>query len=374
MSFWFVILLAVSGGVYALTMAWIWRGIGRRQTTTCEDIPSVSVIVAARDEADSIGDCVRALQEQDYGGDFEIVIVDDGSRDDTAEVAASAVVQTAGASAPARVQILDAPTDRAYRCPKKSALAHGIAATGGDLLLFTDADCRPPVSWMRATVGAFSPPVGLVAGFAFDADRSSWWRRLLALENLGVAAVGAGSIGMGNPLSCTGRNLAYRRRVYDEAGGFTAIGHLIGGDDVYFARLVAARTDWGIVYNMAAEAAVPSNGAKQGTDLIHQKLRHAGKAGHYGGRALALAGTVYLFHLLIGVGLVAGVAGWRPGWWALVAIGVKTALDAAVLGAFGRRFPGLIALIYLPLLELLYVPYVLFFTVAGRLGWFRWKR
>ena len=66
-------------------------------------------------------------------------------------------------------------------------------------------------------------------------------QRVLSVENSAVGALRAGSFAQRCPLSCTGRNLAYRKSVYDAVGGFAPIGHMLGGDDVYFMRLVAKR-------------------------------------------------------------------------------------------------------------------------------------
>ncbi len=352
-------LLLGAGGVYLGAILWLWAGVGRRPRPGGGQ-PRVSVVVAARNEAENIRACLEALRAQDYQGEWEVVVVDDRSTDQTARVVA--------AHAWERVKLVRAPEERSFRCPKKSALAQGIASSFGEVLLFTDADCLPPPQWVRATAGLFTEGVGLVAGHAFPAAGPGLRHQVLALDNLAVGALGAGSIGMGAPLSCTGRNLAYCRQVYQEVGGFTSIGHLVGGDDVYFLRLVA-RTKWKVVYNPVPIACAPG---PEGWRVLQQKLRHASKAGHYQGPALALAGAVYLFHLLLLIGLVQLARGQVHevffGVW-----GARCLADLALLGRFAPRPQERRLLVFLPLLELLYIPYVLVFSVVGRLGWFRWK-
>ena len=359
---WF---LVGSGGVYLTAILWLLAGLCRRAPAVVADQPRVSVIVAARNEAETIGSCLQALQQQDYPGQVEIVVVDDRSEDGT-----GARVREQGGD---QVKLVRAREELLFKCPKKSALAQGIAASSGELLLFTDADCQPPSGWVRAMVAHFAVDVGLVAGYAFPRSPRGWWPRLLALDNLAIGALSAGSIGMGHLLACTGRNLAYRRQVYEEVGGFGAIGHLIGGDDVYFARLVASRTNWKIVYNRDPEAAVPGDsGPASWRDMVQQKLRHAAKAGHYRGGALGLAGAVYGFHLALLAGLVQMVI-W--GQWNGLLLGVwggRWVVDFMLLWVFARRCERG-RLVFLPFLELCYIPYVLIFTAIGRLGWFRWK-
>ncbi|MBI2502775.1 MAG: glycosyltransferase [Candidatus Latescibacteria bacterium] len=358
---WFEVLLLVSGGVYLAVLLWLNAGLRRHLTTLAEGWPRVSVVVAARDEEAQIGACLDALQAQDYEGEWEVVVVDDRSTDQTARSVAKRSWD--------RLRLVHAPRELRFRCPKKSALAAGIAASQGELLLFTDADCQPPPEWVRNTVRLFAPGVGMVAGHAFPQPVRGLRQGLLALDNLAVGALGAGSMGMGTPLSCTGRNLAYRLQVYEQLGGFSAIGHLIGGDDVYFMRLVSS-TPWRIVYNPCQVQCSP--GPQAWKAILQQKLRHASKAGNYQGPARGLAGAVYLFHLLLLVGVAKLASGQADllflGVWALRWLADLALLYRFAPGARERRL-----LRHLPFLEVLYIPYVLVFTALGRLGWFRWK-
>ena len=94
--------------------------------------PPVTIVIPARDEAASIGRCLRSLLTQDYPGTLHIIVVDDGSRDGTAEIA----------------QAIDDPRltliTGAERPPgwsgKLWALQQGIAASTTDLMLLCDAD------------------------------------------------------------------------------------------------------------------------------------------------------------------------------------------------------------------------------------------
>ena len=363
----FDLLLVGCGGVYLAGVCWLLLGLGRNLSGSAARTPGVTVVVAARNEAASIGPCLRALREQEYGGPLEIIVVDDRSDDGTGQQ----VLECAGGN----VKLVEASPELRFACPKKSALAQGIEASSGELLLFTDADCRPGPNWVRSTAALFDEEVGLATGKARPETPRLFRHRLLALDSLAIGALAAGSIGMGRPLACTGRNLAYRRRVYDQVGGFAAIGHLVGGDDVYFARLVTAATDWKTAYNRAPDGVVWCDpGPASWGGLVQQKLRHAAKAGHYKGAALGLAGAVYLFHLALFVGLVQLVAGGPGNALVLAVWGIRWAVDLALLWRFAASRCERKSIAYLPFLELCYIPYVLVFPVLGGLGLFRWKR
>ena len=359
--------LLLSGAIYVGSVLWLWRGLSGRRPgpALVDDRPSVSAIVAARDEEATLPDCLDALARQDYQGAFEVIVVDDRSRDRTWDIIAAKA-----ATWPALKGVQAAPDGR-FKCPKKSALAEGIAASSGEILLFTDADCRPPTDWVSSMVAHFAPEVGLVAGYARPDPVSGVLAKILAVDNIGVGALGAGSFGMGYPLSCTGRNLGYRRQVYDELGGFAQIGHLIGGDDVYFMRLLSGQGRWAMAFNRRAVVLSQAPPAKL-TDAIQQKLRHAAKGGHYKGHAFYLAVGVYLFHGFLAWGLVQML--WTQSWdgWVAAVWFMRWAVDFLLLKRMA--VPGEHShLCYLPLVEVLYIPYVLIFTVVGRWGWFRWK-
>jgi len=354
-------LLLLTGGVYLGALVWLNLGLRRAGPAPLLDLPSVSVVVAARNEEASIGACLGALRSQEYPGEWEVVVVDDRSSDGTAQLVA--------ASGWPGLQLVAAPSQPQYRCPKKSALAAGISHSRGELLLFTDADCQPPADWISNTVRLFGPGVGLVIGHAFPRPIRGLGQRLLALDNLAIGALGAGSAGWGRALSCTGRNLAYRRQVYEEVGGFSRIGHLVGGDDVYFMRLVGG-TAWAVVPNPIQVDCDPPPASWRG--VLHQKLRHAAKAGHYRGPALLLGAGVYLFHLLLSLGVLHLLLGGGSALFLVVWL-AKGLADLALLARYARRPAERGLLWLLPILELVYIPYVLCFTLAGRLGWFRWK-
>ncbi len=378
--------LAATGSVYLIAITWLhgglwraWRERRRRAmaggVASVASPKSVSVIVAARDEEASLPSCLRALRGQEYEGAVEVIVVDDRSRDDTAKV-----VRQLALDWPALrlVQV----TEQKLHCPKKNALAHGIEHSCGELLLFTDADCVPSPQWVGSTVGAFDEGVGMVAGYAAAQTGRRWIHKLLSLDNLAVAAMGAGSMGMGAPLSCSGRNLAFRRRVYDEVGGYTSVGHLVGGDDVYMMRLIRRGTRWAIAYNADPDAAVMSDaGSGAAVDVIHQKLRHASKASRYGGPARLLGICIYLFHLSILVGLymlgtsVASGAGTAGGVVVITVWSLRWLADGSLLWHFAARFTrdGRPLLRFLPVFEIAYLPYVLLGVPLGGLGLFRWK-
>ena len=103
----------------------------------------ISVIIPAFNAAHTIGECVQAVRNQTLPSDeFEIIVVDDGSSDDTA-----AIAWQAGA------EVIEQKRGR-----QAAARNTGINAAEGDIVCFTDADCFPAPNWLEELVRPFQDP------------------------------------------------------------------------------------------------------------------------------------------------------------------------------------------------------------------------
>ena len=360
-------MIGISGGIYCFSVLALAFGMSRLKQGKASHGPFVSVVVATRDEEDRIGWCLEGLIAQDYPADrFEVIVVDDRSVDRTLEIARRYEgLQSC-------VQVLQVK-EQGYFCRKKNALALGISRSRGEILLTTDSDCRPGPGWLAGMVRHFNPDVGMVAGHSPPESQRGLTYGVLALEALAKAGLAAGSIGVGVPLSCTGRNLAYRRSAFEAVGGFDRVGHIIGGDDVLLMRMIATDTPWKICYATESETIVPTApGSISPTDLYHQKARHASKARHYGGPIFYLAGAIYMFHLLLLAGIPPAI--FLSGILTPVGIGMtaKCAVDLAFLFQAKRLMGSSRTLRYFPLLEAVYIPYVVVFSILGGLKKFKW--
>lgn len=172
--------------------------------------PSVTIVVPARDAGTTIGVQVAALGRQEYDGDWEVVVVDDGSRDATARVALAAVV-----GAPVRVL-------HTQPAGANGARNIGARAGEGDLILFCDADDLVGDGWVRAMVAALEQAP--MVGGAVEHTRL----------NPGISSpTGPGRDRLPGqhaflpfPL---GANCGIRRWLFDQLGGFD---EGLGGDEV----------------------------------------------------------------------------------------------------------------------------------------------
>ncbi len=131
-------------------------------------MPEYSIVIPAYQAADIIAECVRALGEQTVTrARYEIIVVDDGSTDDTAEVA-----REAGADV-----VLTIP----HGGPSAARNA-GIDAARGSLVLFTDADCIPAPDWVEQMTAPFADAEVMGAKGSYRSRQQSLVARLVQLE------------------------------------------------------------------------------------------------------------------------------------------------------------------------------------------------
>ena len=279
----FDILLGFLIAYYALVVLALIVGIRRLRHPGFEGKPLVSVIVAARNEETHIEGLLNCLVHQDYPK-YEIIIVNDRSSDRT-----SLIVEQFQQQYP-NIRRFDITSPSQDMPSKKHALAQGIAGSEGEILMFTDADCLPPSTWVSTIIQGFEPDVGLVAGYSpYSIQQQSLASRqsLLAsilnnfiqYEEFKGATWSAGSIGLNRGWLCTGRSLAYRRSVYNEVGGFENIKHSVSGDDDLFLQMVRRNTAWKMRYVTSPGSYVPTYPPLSFGEFVKQRIRHfsAGK-------------------------------------------------------------------------------------------------
>ena len=183
---------------------------------TRSDIPTVAIVIPARNEADYVSRCLEALARQDYPADhMQIILSDNGSTDSTAEIARAH-----------GINVLLHPQGRVGAVRNS-----GARATNSQILAFVDADCVTRTDWLSAAVTALANPGVGATGGGYLADlRGTWvqraWAPTVPGPTIEVAALPGGSI-------------VVRRELFSALGGFNE--QLSAGEDDDFCRRVRDR-------------------------------------------------------------------------------------------------------------------------------------
>jgi cellulose synthase/poly-beta-1,6-N-acetylglucosamine synthase-like glycosyltransferase len=283
-------LLQIVAVWYAMLRAVLGWGVTRRQPTSSEQ-PLVSVLVAARDEAPHLPHLFQALAAQTYPH-YEVIIVDDRSTDDTPRLLADWERRDE------RVRSVRVEQDPGARSPKIAALQQGIAHAQGALLLFTDADCTMPPSWITCMAAAFVPGTGAVIGYAeLTTPNHSVVEQLQAFDYFANMTLAAGATKLGRPLGAGGANIAYRRTAYHEAGGFAALPPNVIADDMALVQQIADLAAWNIAFCDDPGAVVRSPAVPTIKEAVNRQLRWM----HGGGDVLLRNWPLLLISSTIGM-------------------------------------------------------------------------
>ena len=331
----------------------------------------VSVIIAARNEAANIGRTLSDILQQDFPGELlEVIVVDDHSTDDTAAVVSSFAAQG--------VKLLKLNESEPLNSYKKKAISLAIETATGDFIVTTDADCRMGKDWL-ATVISFAEEKGciMVSSPVVYSQQKGFFEELQTLEFLYLIGLGAAGIGKKHASTCNGANLAYRRDVFHELGGFNGIDHLASGDDELLLHRVAGKYPDGIGFCKSADAVVYTDAKRTLRGFINQRRRWASKSTHYKNKGIVALGlAIWTFNLLllltglaplflnVGTPLIAGL---------LIALALKLAAETYFLYPICRFANRVDLLAYLPILTVLHVVYMVYIGIAGNLGKYQWK-
>lgn len=285
--------------------------------------PVVSVLVAARNEAGHLPDCLHALQTQTLDPRaYEIIVIDDHSDDDTAGVAEAYGVRC--------IRLSDASGTGAMRAGKAAALHAGMMAARSDLIAVTDADCRPPSRWLSSMVRALDDDeVGMVCGVTVVAGRSLL-ARIQAADWTLLLTIAAGFSALGLPITAMGNNMLFRREAYDAVGGYPALPESVTEDFVLF-RAIHRHTRWRVRLALDRELLNVTLPLPTLPAVVRQRRRWARGGLRADGWVYLVYGIVYAAHLAIVAALFAAPI------WGLPMLGLKLLVDGIVLHAGGRR-------------------------------------
>lgn len=382
MSMWLGLVLLAAPALYAAQMVAFRRGWDKLPVPALppapasdgspnDELPRFSVLIAARNEARNLPLLLADLSRQTLPAQqFEVLVVDDHSTDDTAAVVASYQAPFALRG----IRLAEVP---GAGTGKKAALQAALAQARAPWVVCTDADCRLHPDWLRsyaALLADAGPQVRFVSGPVLLTGPETWLHSLSGLEFAGLVGTGAASIAAGLPTMCNGANLAYRRDAFAAVAGFAGNEHLASGDDEFLMHKLHAAFPGSIRFLKHPAALVRTAGPPTLAALLRQRVRWASKWRHYRHPA---SQRLAVLVLLANVALAAGALAlpWLPTLcpWAAAAWVLKLGADMwflrPVLTFLGRRR----WLWWVPVLQLAYAPYALAVGLAGLRGGYVWK-
>jgi peptidoglycan/xylan/chitin deacetylase (PgdA/CDA1 family) len=169
----------------------------------------ISIVIPVLNEEKFLPDCLRSLRSQDYRGDYEIILADNGSTDGSARIA-----RNFGA--------------RVVPCPEKKSVFYarqvGADAAHGDIIAQADADTIYPHDWLERIADQFAahPKAVAVAGRFFYREKFTWaWIELFVRNILNMLF----TVFFRRPLFVSGATFAFRHSAFVSVGGYRGLSY-----------------------------------------------------------------------------------------------------------------------------------------------------
>lgn len=284
-------------GITLLSNFLLWLFFFRKEAPALQAKawPSVSVLVAARNEEKNLPACLEGLLAQHYPGALEILVGNDKSTDGTLEVARSY------AKAEGPLKVMDIRDNLGSAHGKSNVLAQLARKAGGEYLLITDADMRHPADWAKNMVLKALQGYDLVTGFTVVNGKGLFasFQRLDWTLALGMVKV-ASDWGVG--VTAMGNNMLISRKGYEATGGYENLPFSITEDFQLYREVLknGGRT----LNSLCEEVKAYTEPAATLSGLLHQRKRWMRGAVQLPLLMVALLGIQAMFFPAVLLGLV----------------------------------------------------------------------
>ena len=355
--------------LYAGYMLYFLSGLIRLRKESiviCQDKPIVSIVVAARNEEENLGNLLDDLSQQTYSQKkLQVIIADDRSTDNTRSIIEAYINNYTNFYGVKIDELSKTMT------PKKHALTNAIKESNGEIIISTDADCRVQDTWVKSIVETFDRDTGIVIGYSkINTKSGRFFDHYQSIDFLALMSANAGSLGWGNVWTGSGQNIAYRRSAFDKINGFNPVADKISGDDFYLVQAISKIAK--AKYNTNPAGFVKTKSVENIIKFINQRIRWASNT-------KKLFNTDYFFLLFLFINLFTNVlllsAFLLTDYWQFLPMlfGVKFLFDTIVLFYGSKLFRTEIkfnSYLLWFFLQPFYTPLLGIFSMFGK---FRWK-
>ena len=295
----FLSALIISSIAYLTATLFLFQGLKHLKTEHRNHVLNLhfSVVIAAHNEENNIIDCLTSVLNQTIERNrYEVILVNDRSTDRTGRRAQDLLQAHPNLSI---ISISQTPPGIA---PKKYAVAQGISQARNEIIVFTDADCRVPPTWLEALSAHFAPDVGLVQGitnYTYVQGMNKMFFNLQALDFLSHGVVAAAAIGAHFPLNSNANNFAFRKAAFDAVGGYGAARGVVSGDDDLLLQRISKSAAWKIRFMTDFKGAVETFPAFSWKAMFEQRKRWGSKTVHYNFRQVFFLSVIFCFYCLL---------------------------------------------------------------------------
>ena len=252
-------------------VSYILGNLIKNNTHQSHHLNPVSIIIAVKNGEQSLPNILNDLNQQNYDGESEYIIVDDQSTDKTSDIIREYSKKNQ------KFIYVSSKEGNQKLTFKKRALDAGIQKSKYDILIFTDVDCRLKKGWVKSMALCFQNQVDYVVGVSEISKPENLISRFQKIDLLMMMTAGRAACNLKKPIASTGQNQAYKKYLYYKNEGFTKIKDSIQGDDSLFMQL-CVKNDADIKFNDDINSFVESRIETNLNTFIKQRIRWAADA------------------------------------------------------------------------------------------------
>jgi cellulose synthase/poly-beta-1,6-N-acetylglucosamine synthase-like glycosyltransferase len=343
-----------------------------------EELPFVSIIIAARNEEKNIGDCIQSIIDQTYPQNkFEIIVTDDHSTDATVSVIKSFQKENIRV-----IHLADFVENKKLNSYKKKSIETALQFAKGDLIVTTDADCVAPKKWLETLVNFQKEKnalfVALLVSFKNPSPKDSLFKKFFkifqSLDFMTLQGITGASVHRKFLNMCNGANLAYKRKAFYEVNGFEGIDKIASGDDMLLMHKIQKRFPGRIFFLKSKDVIVETKPAKTLKEFLNQRIRWASKTNQYSDKKIvAVLMLVYLLNAWIFILAISSFFFAKAFYLFLISIVLKTVVELFFLFPVAKFFNKEKLLWWFIPAEPFHILYTLIAGWLGTFGSYQWK-
>ncbi len=379
MQIFFILLIALAAIYFILiiiySFGWYYTSVFKHEKNAIANT-KISVIIVARNEAENIAACLESLRKQTYSKEnFEVIVIDDYSEDNTYEIAKEIISQTNTPIAIGGkiIKLENLVSEEKISSYKKQAITKGIEMATGDLIVTLDADCVTNENWL-ATIAQFYEayhPKMIVMPVRFK-EGGTPLQIFQQMDLASLIGITAGSLYWNFPVMANGANLAYERKVFQQVNGFEGNEQMPGGDDIMLLLKIKKHHAEKILFLKNENVIVTTNTINTLEAFYHQRLRWISKSGKFGDWKITAVLTLsYCFNVIVIAGLFIG--GFKIFTISLLLIILKWLIEYYLVSSTAKFLKHHFSVFNYVWCNIAHQLYVILFGLLGTVIRYEWK-
>jgi len=241
--------------------------------TDSNDPVKISIIVAAKNEASNLAKLISVLKNLNYSkNDYETIIVDDNSEDDTLQIAKELISNLDNFS-------VVCAKNKKYE-GKRGALDYGISLAKHPFILITDADCTPDKEWLLIASEKFYCKCDFIFGNAPFIQKRNIVNKVSCYENFRNLLLAISATKLRLTYTASARNFGFKKSAFEKISGYKNTTDTISGDDDLLLR-EAVKNKLKVCTFTAQDSFVYSETKDTFRNYLSQRARHTQSSFHY---------------------------------------------------------------------------------------------